>query len=469
MKHLIIFILFLVTLLGCKTEDNSCGQAYFGGEIINPNNDYLVLYDNAAPIDTLYLDENNRFSINIESLNSGLHSFVHGGEYQILILEPNDSIMLRLNTVDFDESLVFTGRGSKKNNYLIDLYLSLDSEDKMMYKFSKLAPEQFQNKIDSLRQNKYNNLEVYDENYPNTELFNKVAKASIDFSYYAQKELYPFRYYGNYKLIEHNSLPKDFYAFRETINYNDEELKDFYPYYNFLFPHFNNLALDKYFETTNDTIFDRNSIHYNLNKIHLIDSLVNNKAIKNNLLKYATRNFLSYCKTVEDSDVLYSSYIEKSTDSEHTNQITNLYNTLKKLRPGNKFPDVEIVNNKNETYNINTIFNKPTVVYFWTKASKNHFKNSHKKVLGLKEAYPNLNFISININSDGSSVWKRLLKENNFAMDNEYRFRNPVAAKKILAINYIYKVMIVNKDKHIVASNANMFSKDFIKILNKLK
>jgi len=469
MKHLIVYILLSITLLGCNTKDNSCGQAYFGGEIINPNNDYLVLYDNAVPIDTLYLDENNRFLHKVENLNSGLHSFVHGGEYQIVILEPNDSIMLRLNTIDFDESLVFTGKGSKKNNYLINLYLSLDSEDKMMYKFSKLAPEQFQHKIDSLRLNKYNNLKVYDENYPNSELFNKVAKASIDFSYYAQKELYPFRYYGNYKLVKHDSLPKDFYAFRKTINYNDEELKDFYPYYNFLFPHFNNLALDKYFETTNDSIFDRNSIDYNLNKIHLIDSLVGNKAIKNNLLKYATRNFLSYCKSVKDSDVLFNSYIEKSTDSEHTEQITNLYSTLKKLRPGNRFPDVEIVNNINETSNINTIFSKPTVVYFWTKASKSHFKNSHKKVLELQEAYPNLDFISININSGSSSVWKRLLKENNFVLDNEFRFRNPEAAKKILAINYIYKVMIVNKDKYIVASNANMFNRNFKKELNKLK
>ena len=88
----------------CNSKQTGCGQAYIGGEIINPNNDYLVLYDNIAKIDTLYLDENNRFSRTIENLNSGLHSFIHGGEYQVLILEPNDSIMLRLNTLDFDES-----------------------------------------------------------------------------------------------------------------------------------------------------------------------------------------------------------------------------------------------------------------------------------------------------------------------------------------------------------------------------
>ena len=29
-----------------------------------------------------------------------------------MVIEPNDSIMIRLNTLDFDESLVFTGQGA---------------------------------------------------------------------------------------------------------------------------------------------------------------------------------------------------------------------------------------------------------------------------------------------------------------------------------------------------------------------
>ena len=124
MKQLIFIALIGITLLACNNTNNSCGQAYFGGEIINPNNDHVVLYDSSeTPVDTLYLDENNRFTFHLENLNPGLHSFVHGGESQVVILEPNDSIMIRLNTLDFDESLVFTGKGSKKNNYLIELFV----------------------------------------------------------------------------------------------------------------------------------------------------------------------------------------------------------------------------------------------------------------------------------------------------------------------------------------------------------
>ena len=211
MKQLIFISILCITLSGCNSKQTGCGQAYIGGEIINPNDDYLVLYDNLAPIDTLYLDENNRFSRTIENLNSGLHSFIHGGEYQVLILEPNDSIMLRLNTLDFDESLVFTGKGAKKNNYLINLFVAIEADDKAMYDLSKLEPEEFQIKLDSLRTDKHNELNIFIEKHPNSELFNKISKASIDFSYYSHKELYPFRHYGNYNLIDYKSLPEDFF------------------------------------------------------------------------------------------------------------------------------------------------------------------------------------------------------------------------------------------------------------------
>jgi hypothetical protein len=469
MKQLVAIICVISAFFSCSSKQNSCGQAFIGGEIINPNNDYLVLYDDSSPIDTLYLDENNRFSHKIESLNSGLHSFIHGGEYQVVVIEPNDSIMIRLNTLDFDESLVFSGKGSKKNNFLIDLFVKLEKEDKYMYEFSKLPPIEFQEKIDSLKKGKIKNLKKFTEKYPSSDLFSKVANASINYSYFTHKELYPFRFYGNNNLVNRKNLPKDFYNYRKHIDYNDQDLKDFYPYYNFLFPHINNLALDKYFEKTKDTVFNVNSIHYNLNKLELMDSLVYSDAIKNNLLKYATRNFLSHSNSINECEKMYQSYINKSTSKEDSNYITSLFETSKRLQPGNRLPDVEIINSKNETININAIIEKPTVVYFWSNASKYHFKNSHKKVKALKREFPDIDFVSVNINANNASVWKRILKQNKFGVEDEYRFRNPHFAKKQLAINYIRKVLVIDKNSKIISSNSDLFDSEFKYILNKLK
>ncbi len=106
---------------GCKTKSASDGDvAFLGGEIVNPKNKSVVLYNtDGKVVDSFKLDVNNRFKHKFKNLNPGLYSITHGGEYQLVLLEPNDSVMFRLNTYDFDESLVFTGKGAKKNNYLI--------------------------------------------------------------------------------------------------------------------------------------------------------------------------------------------------------------------------------------------------------------------------------------------------------------------------------------------------------------
>jgi hypothetical protein len=196
--------------------------------------------------------------------------------------------------------------------------------------------------------------------------------------------------------------------------------------------------------------------------------LIGNKSIKNNLLKYTSRNFLSSNVSDEDSNALFASFMDKSTNEDHSDYIHKLYKNLKKLRAGNRFPDVEVVDAKNKTANINTLIEKPTVIYFWSKAIKNHFKESHQRANELKKIYPDIHFMAININSNSNTVWKRLLRQHQFSTRDEYRFRDPEVAKKILAIHYINKVMIVDADGKILASNAMMFSNGFKDILDEL-
>ncbi len=469
MKQLIVLILIITTFFSCNNNENSCGQAYVGGEIINPNNDYLILYDDTAVIDTLYLDENNRFSYPIDALNPGLHSFVHGGEYQVVIIEPTDSIMIRLNTFDFDESLVFSGKGSKKNNFLINLFLSLEKDDQYIYELSKLEPELFQTKLDSIKAKSYQRLDAFKQKHTTSNIFDKVAKVAIDYNYYTHKELYPYRYFGMNKAIDVSALPKGYFDFRKDIDYNDEELKDFFPYYNFLFPHFNNLALEKYFKNGGDSHFKRNSISLNLTKLEIMDEMIQSESIKNILLRYSTRNYLSNNTSFEDAEILYDSYIKKNTSKDNSEYVTNLFNTLKRLQTGNKLPEVEVLDYKNKVSTLNSIITKSTVLYFWSSASKYHFINSHKKVKAFKENYPDINFVSININSNNYSAWKRMLKQNYLGLDQEYRFKNPQVGKKLLAIHYINKVILTDENSVIVVPNANMFDYNFKDLLEQLK
>ena len=98
--HLLYGFLFF---LGFQTSPKGSEVVFVGGDIINPSNNYVVLYDTQNNIDTLYLNDDNRFHHHFSNFKPGIHSFVHGGKYQSILLEENDSIMMHINTLDFDE------------------------------------------------------------------------------------------------------------------------------------------------------------------------------------------------------------------------------------------------------------------------------------------------------------------------------------------------------------------------------
>ena len=462
MKHLFLIILLSICFTACKKDPKhdpeSC--AFLGGEIINPSDRYVIISQDKNVLDTVNLDDKNRFLFKINPVNPGLFTFSHGGEIQMIFLEPNDSIMLRLNNLDFDESLVFTGRGAKENNYLINMFLQNEQINHEILKFSQTSPERFKYKVDSIKTIFQNNLEKFKSKYHTSPLFNAIAQANIDYNFYAQKELYPFTFYGNNELKNFQSLPDDFYDYRSEIDYNNEELKDYFPYYTFLKYHFNNIALQKHFNQSNDSIFNNKSLEYNLEKIQLIDSLVSDDSIKNSLLNYAALRYINLSNKITDFTPYLESFLNKSSSKKNNNYILNLVGSIQKLKPGKALPNTKVTNIKGNELYLTEFIKRPTVIYFWSFSLKNHFSDSHKKVQELTKKYPEIDFIALNIDEDEVN-WVEYLKQYKYPIKNEYHFTNPDVSRKILALNSINRVMLINKNGTIFNSNLNMFSKDF--------
>ncbi|MBC8882761.1 hypothetical protein H9X57_03310 [Flavobacterium piscinae] len=44
----------------------------------------------------------------------GMYTFKYEPEYQYVYFDKNDSLMVRINPVEFDESIVYCGRGDEK-------------------------------------------------------------------------------------------------------------------------------------------------------------------------------------------------------------------------------------------------------------------------------------------------------------------------------------------------------------------
>ncbi|GAA4973772.1 hypothetical protein [Algibacter aquimarinus] len=464
MKLYLYIILSSIILLGCKktTNDTDGEIAYLGGEIINPNNRYIILSKAESVVDTIDLDGRNRFMYKVKNLEEGLYTFKHGGEFQMILLEPNDSILIRLNTLDFDESLVYTGIGAKKNNYFINDFLENEKIERDIYQYCQLSANDYNNKIDSLKSVKTSKLAAFQDKYETSDLFNKIAETNNKYTYYFSKEVYPLWHYTNNKFDIYKTLPEGFYDYRNEINYNDEFLKDNFIYNTFLKSNFNNLALQKHFEHSNSgDLFKRMSLCYHLDRLNLIDSLVVNNKIKDDLLYHFTVSYIARSNNYDNNEAVLSSYLSKSNNDKGKEMMTRFTNSLNNLKVGSQLPDVTIVNYNNSELDINSIIEKPTVISFWSHTFYNHFKKSHYKINSLKKKYPEVNFIVINIDDYGLEKSKKSLQNNRFSSNNEYYFKNPEKSIEVLAIHPMTKAMIIDKDKKIVNSNTNMFSIKF--------
>ena len=133
MKSFKTFILIIIAFpfVSCENDINN-NSIFFGGQIINPSSNYLILHKNNSTVDCLLLDSNNSFKKTFNNLDSGVYKIEHIPEYQTVFLEPGDSLWVRVNAADFKQSIVFSGKGSSKNNFLMDMEISQENENEFL-------------------------------------------------------------------------------------------------------------------------------------------------------------------------------------------------------------------------------------------------------------------------------------------------------------------------------------------------
>ncbi len=458
---------FLFCLLwSCDTPENSNREyTYFGGEIVHPNTDYIILSKGYDFRDTIPLDKNNRFLHKIENLENGLYSFRHNPEHQIVLLEKGDSILIRLNTLEFDESLVFSGDGAEKNNFLIETFLQNEMERQKLRKTGlQFSLDFFKKDQDSLLKHKLKRYEKLTNKYELSNLAKKITQASFKLDYYTRSELY---YHGRYSIGDFDSvkdLPESFFDYREHINLNDDDLKRLYAYNRYLNYYFTNSSLTNY---SNEQLSQYNKeVGSVIHKLNLIDSLVNHPYIKNNLLRRATTNFLLESHNNPESDKILKHYLSVSSNKKSQEELKRLTRSISKLRPNHAIPDQELITSKGEVIKLSSLFNKPiTALYFWSMESKDHYVRAHKKAEYLKTLYPGIDFIAVNTDDEQTKNWLKTIKRHHYNLDYEYEFKYPKCSSEELVIHYRNKVILVDNEGKIINAKANLFASIFEKQL----
>lgn len=444
------------TLISCKKvfkEDDYV--AYFGGEILNPQEKFVLFLKDDEVIDTIYLDKNNRFMHKFDSLSPGLYSFRHAPEYQYVYFDKNDSLMVRVNTFEFDNSLVFCGRGDEKNNFLMELYLKNEADKNLMYdKFDKDVKSFIKN-IDSsfaIRKSFYlkRKAEIgWDDN------FDLIAKASLNLHHITKKEIYPYAHQFRTGENIRAKLPRNYYDHRNEVDFENTILTNYSPFIKFVSVMLNNASLQKDHSDLNE-----NSLENNIEKLNITDTLIKNQKVKNVVLNNVAMMYLLEDQNMYNNQKFINRFLQLTTDVDDKKEITEIYSSVQNLKAGNRLPKIDLVDTKNEIVNINSIIKKPTVLFFWTSHAESHFAASHRKVTELKAKYPEYEFIAINVN-DNDANWKNALKKYNFEGIKELHAVDFETIKKKWVITKIHRIIILNGDGTIKNGFANLFDVNF--------
>ncbi|MCG2611649.1 hypothetical protein LZZ90_09035 [Flavobacterium sp. SM15] len=446
----------LCTLTSCNKEfKDGDYTAYFGGEIINPNNRYVLLLKDNEVVDSILLDDKNRFFKKFDSLAPGMYTFRHEPEYQYIYFGKNDSLMLRLNTKEFDNSLVFCGRGDQKNNFMIEMFLKNESDKD--YEVFDESYKDFTKSIDS-------SLKVKKAFYlrRKTEIgwddkFDVYAKASIDLNHLAKKEIYPMAHKRRTGEDLSHKLPANYYAFRKEIDYNNEDLTTYMPFVRYMTAMLNNIA---YSNCNSEKDYEKHALGCNIKKLNITDTLFKNSKVKNGVLNNIAFTYLLEDQNMANNKKFLERYFKLSTDKSRHNEIRKISSAAQYLKPGNKLPTESFVNTFGEKVDFNHMVKGQTIVFFWTQSSKSHLEAVHKKAHALKAKYPDLNFIAINMD-DSKEDWLKTLASYDFRDTVELHATDLQKLKDEWVITKIHRVILLNGNGTIKNAFVSLFDANF--------
>lgn len=453
----LLTLVVFASLTSCKEEfAEDDYQAYFGGEITNPTKRYILFGKDNEVFDTIPLNDDNTFLKSFKSLEPGLYTFHHAPEYQYVYFDKNDSIMVRVNSKDFDESIMFCGRGDQKNNFLMELFLRNEIDKDRSFSVYEQDIQEFKKDADSAYAAHKAYYTKHKEKINWSDGFDFYAKAMIDYSHYGKKELYP--QLNRLRTGKSQTIPSDFYSYRKSIDYNNPELSSFSPFISYLSQMLANISTEPDTRGYNQADL---ALQNNINKLQTADTLIKNEMVKNTLLNSIAFNYLLADQNIVNNKKFLEAYQTYSTDKSSTNEILGIGKAISMLKPGNHLPNVEFIQtNGTKTSSDKITQRRKTIFYFWTENFTSHFVEANKRATLLKQQYPDYQLVAINIDGDFGK-WKGNLKDYKLGNIIQVKAVNFEDLRKKWAIIKIHRTIIVNQNGIIENAFTNLFNVDF--------
>jgi hypothetical protein len=408
-------------LISCgNSTDDKISKTYFGGKIINPSNDIVQLIGVNDKNDTIEvkLNEDNSFYLEFDEIYSNTINYIHGLEEQSVFIEPGDSIIFRLNTEEFDESLVYTGKGSDINNYLVSKFLKDEEHNISLVELYLLNQENFFKNLDSIN----NDYKILLEDFNYKESFSeagiKYVENEIKYKTAGLIELYPITHSSLSKLPRKVELNESFYDYRNEITLNDSTLSDNSFYLTYTYYRIVNEAFTELFKEVDDSIYLKNKPKYQFKLINkrkkVTDSLITNLNCKKEIYFDIAYSIFDYNFSKSEINQLYTELTKIIDNSEYLDLLEERRLIYFNLNEGSDAPDFKISDGQSSE-NFKDYFGKPIYLCFWLRPSDAKLSSWNKDQIKaynrLKKEYPEIQFISVYI--DFEEFWQENKEESN--------------------------------------------------------
>ena len=446
-------LLIIVLASSCDSKNEEI-KTYFGGKIINPKTDYVLLYAFDEVIDTFKIDANGKFIGKLNNANEGLYYFQHGNENQHIYLEPEDSLLLRLNTWNFDESLVFAGKGAERNNILIDCFLEAESQNRLFYRYNSLNPNDFKFKVDSLLAMKFKTYDDYVLNHPKeTEGFNEILKVSLTFPLYSRLETYPIIYAKESGTHEFPKLSDTYYKYREDIKMNKDSLMYFPPYSRYI----RNYLYNETYALGHPPMKKTYTSDFTSDLLENINKNINSETTKNAFLRQTVVSHFYNKSTSDINKKPFETFLKLSSNEDDILQVNKLVSDATALKNNNKLPNFELSNYNGAVNNINDIIRgKNAFLFFW---SKDYVSESYlvSRMNYLANTYPNITFVQVNIDGDSDERIEKLDIKSQYYLTKDSKAHVFLTSKMPRSILVNNKGTIINGYASISSYNVKPF------------
>lgn len=461
-KNYVVISLIIALVCGSCSSSGKKDSAWVSGEIMNPESSYVIITKNNKVLDTVYLDDENRFYYHFgDSLDKGFYTFQHDYESryetQMFYVEKGDSIQLRLNTRDFDQSLMYSGDGSDANNFLMTLFNDNWDNNRNILRYYTGKPNEFIDKTDSIRDLHEGQLEALLRDNRISKAFKEVAKGIIDYAYYNLHERYYFLV-NKYNPEQIENLPSDFLAHRSNIDFNREDLRNYYIYLYFMDDYLKNRAIEHCLDKgASENCFNLRSASNLKRRLKLSDSLFELEDVRSRFMIRFGARLIVQSDTEETVDSMMNFLKTVNYNKDELEEIEGLSHVHKNQFTGH-IGQLDLNKPNGEQVKIHVLLkNKPSVFYYWSVFEKSHHLRAHDKIKALKKNLPDLNFIGINIDED-RTLWENSLE--NYGYDGQFMEYQLVCSsvERDFYRNYLTKLVFVDQSGKIRNSGLSLNS-----------